>query len=689
MTTATAYERPVQIACWLALVAALAINLLVWSYPRGANIGDGDAFRQFQTAITTRYLVRDGFRLDYETPVLGPPWSIPMEFPVYQYTVAALVRLTGAPLEPAGRFVSMAYFWAALPAVWLLLGLWQVARETRLLTLALLLTCPIYLFYGRHFMIETTALCLGLWFLWAFAQTIRSGGRLWGILAGLLGIAAGLAKITTFFSFGLAAALIMIAEIRLRPREWFRLLVWSGLIMLPILAVSWLWARHSDLLKARNPIGNFLVSSRLAEFNFAHAGERLQLIVWRRFLHVTMNTLVTPYTSTLALLGLLLSSRPRRWLVAGWVAAYAAGLAIFTNLYFVHQYYYMANAVFLVVAVALCLDGALSARTLPVSVRVLAVTLPLFAQVMGFWHTYKTSFTTPPPAPPLLASVIDRLTDPEDVVVIIGDDWNARLLYYSDRRGIMLPHGFEQNQEVLKKSVALLGGRRIGALVVTGNYRDFLLSINPQMKLLGVSLQPVAESEGYQLHLRKDRIAEMAARLAGGNYPDVKLNLNYDPAKDPDTAMVEDDLTLPEWHGRFPMASPVPTKVLRLFPITTVEQDKSMVIGTHVPNSLYFQPPAGARHLKAVVGMFPGAYTGTDHTGGVIIQVWEQLPTGQQHQHYWRQLMPQKDPADRGDIPVEIDLERPFLGPLILRVEPSPKAAYNFGWVYWRSVRIF
>jgi hypothetical protein len=40
--------------------------------------------------------------LAYETPVWGYPWSIPMEFPIYQWIVA-LFGLIGIPIETAGR----------------------------------------------------------------------------------------------------------------------------------------------------------------------------------------------------------------------------------------------------------------------------------------------------------------------------------------------------------------------------------------------------------------------------------------------------------------------------------------------------------------------------------------------------------------------------------------------------------
>src|SRR5262245_52526842 len=94
------FDRTARTLCWGAIIAGLLINLIVWLHPRGADLDDGNPFRQYQTATTARYVVRDGFQLAYETPVLGPPWSIPMEFPVYQASVAAVVRTTGMALIP-------------------------------------------------------------------------------------------------------------------------------------------------------------------------------------------------------------------------------------------------------------------------------------------------------------------------------------------------------------------------------------------------------------------------------------------------------------------------------------------------------------------------------------------------------------------------------------------------------------
>lgn len=686
--TPAAFNRPLRLACWAAFAAALLVNLFVWCQPSGAGLGNGHSFRQFQTAVSARYLARDGFRLDYETPVLGPPWSIPMEFPLYQYTVAATVRLTGATLETAGRAVSMAYFWAALPAVWLLLRRWGVARETRLLALALLLTTPVHLFYGRHFMIETTALCAGLWFLWAFTGLLQTGRWAYAAPAALLAIAGSLAKVTTFFGFGFAAVLVMAAAIRARPREWRRLFARSALVLLPALVLSILWVRYADSLKAENPVGGFLASSRLHEFNFGRLGQRVDPGVWGQIHEIVRTKVATELVLAFALVGVALAPRSRQWLAGGCLLCFAAALAVFTNLFYIHDYYFEATAVFLLGAIVLGLEGLLTHAALPVLLRIGVIALVVLAQTAAFWREFGGQFKSPAPVAPPLAGVLDRLTEPEEVIVVVGQDWHASLPYFSDRRALMIPSGFEQNRAALLKSVSLLGDRRIGALVVAGGFRDHARVVVALSRIFGVTPRPIVQGDGAQIHLPLARLGELPARLAEPAPAGFTVDRGYDPTKDILNAEKEIDLTLPEWRGKFPMASPAPPRMTGIFPPSVSDLNGTPVIGTHAPNSLYFQPPAGATRLTAVGGLFPGAYEGANQTDGVVVEVWESLPDGNQHLHFQRSLFPRERPADRAELTIEVKAGRPFVGPLYLRVDPGLADNINYDWFYWRSVEI-
>src|SRR5258706_6368542 len=121
-------------------------------------------FRQTQTALSVFWMLREGWHLNYETPVAGYPWSVPFEFPFYQVMVALLVKLTGWQIGTVGRLLS---YLALLACAWpahLVVRRLGLPRRTFWVFCALLWSSPIYLFWGRTFMIETTAM------LFAFAM---------------------------------------------------------------------------------------------------------------------------------------------------------------------------------------------------------------------------------------------------------------------------------------------------------------------------------------------------------------------------------------------------------------------------------------------------------------------------------------------------------------------------------------
>ena len=74
---------------------ALAIFVLCLGFHLwGVSVGwqskalPGVEFRQAQTAHSTFWIeATHDFSPAYPTPVLGKPWSVPMEFPLYQWTV--------------------------------------------------------------------------------------------------------------------------------------------------------------------------------------------------------------------------------------------------------------------------------------------------------------------------------------------------------------------------------------------------------------------------------------------------------------------------------------------------------------------------------------------------------------------------------------------------------------------------
>src|ERR1051326_4582462 len=89
------------VAIAVALHACIASN--GWWNP----IVERHGWRQTQTALTAFWIARGSPLLNYETPVFGPPWNFPLEFPLYQWSVALLSRSTSIPIDQCGRIISL------------------------------------------------------------------------------------------------------------------------------------------------------------------------------------------------------------------------------------------------------------------------------------------------------------------------------------------------------------------------------------------------------------------------------------------------------------------------------------------------------------------------------------------------------------------------------------------------------
>ena len=111
-----------------------------------------------------------------------------MEFPVYQWCVARFSGLTGMALDQSGRAISIFFLLATLPAVCAFAELVGLKRPARLLVAAAILSSPVYLFYGRAFMIETTAVCFATWFVVATARSVRDLSWSWAIAAAIFSV---------------------------------------------------------------------------------------------------------------------------------------------------------------------------------------------------------------------------------------------------------------------------------------------------------------------------------------------------------------------------------------------------------------------------------------------------------------------------------------------------------------------
>ena len=136
---------------WEQIVFIVCLAMSAWAFSAGwtHSILDLHGFRQAQTAISVRHLLEGSSWLAYEVPVLGAPWAVPFEFPLYQWLTAGSTWALGIPVDQSGRLVSVLFFYLSLVPLAYLLAQLGVKRRDRLLLLSLVLTSPLYLFWSR------------------------------------------------------------------------------------------------------------------------------------------------------------------------------------------------------------------------------------------------------------------------------------------------------------------------------------------------------------------------------------------------------------------------------------------------------------------------------------------------------------------------------------------------------------
>lgn len=468
---------PGRILLAYSAVAILLMLAFSWSMPPI----DASGFRQTQTALSVDWLMRGGPLLAYLTPVLGAPWSIPFEFPLFQGLAALLGKATGMSADNSARLVSALFH---VGSIWLVHRISLVLRPDRVLALCIagaFAVSPLAQFWGRSVMIESTAVFFGLLFVWAMAR-LHAQPRAWvGLVAIAAAVLGALVKITTFFGFAVFTVLAVV-WMALREHGWrpqwllahWKLLAGGALAALAALVAIVLWLQHADALKAQSALGAQVTSEGLAGFNYGTLQQRLDPATWGAIFKKRFSGPVGSNWVFLIFLLAGLSIQRIRAAVVVLLLAYLAPMLVFTNLQLVHPYYQVAQLVFATSIVGLVMWVVIQrgeAAGKPGRGVALAIFLCLLSVGFGLVKSLKDMKEARQPTPiSQIAEAIRAGTPEQGVVVGFGDDWSSELPYRSGRRAVMIPDwASDATLASLAGNDDALGGLPLAALVQCPN----------------------------------------------------------------------------------------------------------------------------------------------------------------------------------------------------------------------------
>ncbi|HSB97217.1 MAG TPA: hypothetical protein VLC91_12255 [Spongiibacteraceae bacterium] len=433
-------------------------------------------FRQTQTALTSYWFMKDGFKLAYETPVAGAPWSIPFEFPLYQWLAAEIAGIMGWPLGAVGRVLSFVFLAACL---------WPAAAITKKLSLnsnvfwlfaCLLFSSPLYLFWGRSFLIETMALFFAFAFIPFVIQLQRYPQSLTAAsLAALFMTLALLQKVTTGLPvLGVMSLSYLFSQAARRPKiipSLRAMVAFLFAFVLPfIIAMGWTY--YSDQVKSENALGIQLTSAALRGWNFGSLSQRLTLpfwaeVVWQRVVEGNLNGLFGLFLISNAIF--FTKDVVARWTIAAAVAVFMLSMLAFTNLHYVHDYYQTSATLFLIGALAIAVAYSRNLQLNSWTVTAIAILLiagNLYQFHKHYWKSLHATFPVTENRTMAIAEIIRANTPPNSAFVAFGNTWNSEISYYAERKSFTVPEFFNAYERAWTHPEEFLGGAPLGAIVV-------------------------------------------------------------------------------------------------------------------------------------------------------------------------------------------------------------------------------
>jgi hypothetical protein len=683
-------------------VFAILLVFHIWGVMAGwqSRSLPGNEFRQAQTAISALFIQRENnFSLAYPTPVLGAPWSVPFEFPLYQWSVVLVSNVTGVPLIQSGRAVSVICFYLCLPALWLLLRRIGVPIFGRWLILGLTLTCPLYIFYTRAVLIETMALMFSLWFLYALVVAVERRSVGWLVVANLAGALAGMVKVTTFLAYLLPAGAWVVFLLWTAGRSGGadraltlrRILGWvTAALALPFLA-TYGWLRYADAVKARNPLAVDLISGNLQAFNFGTWLDRTTWAHWEGRFHLIQTELAPPlFLAGIVVVFLVCGRRWWKWIAGGLLAFFSIQL-IFPILYEIHAYYFVANGFFLLFAAGLVLTALFESSIPRWAAWAIVATLHL-VQIVTYVRQHYEEQRYWTPGGTGLADALRKITEPEDVILIVGDDWNSTTPFFAERRAIMLRTGWENSANALDQVLINLRDRPVSAVVLREPANSDVHLRSLILNRFEGDFAPAFTWRDATVYLGT-RLRNPALAMLTAHLPD-EVKIAATGAVETVSATrrnIEVDQLSPLERRAFGDMSPSPVRVFATFGVGAEGEPGSLYYNAHPDSRLWFKPEAGKRQIEASYRIVDAAWkeaSPSDATDGVMFRIVEQRRDGVNRPLFEKLLNPRDQPEDRGVQRVQLTIDFEVGSELLFETTPGPARNFSRDWAGWGKIQI-
>jgi len=434
--------------------------------------GSSYEWRPHQTGLTAFWFEKEGIDiLHYQTPLYGPPWQIPFEFPLFQAVAAVLSKAGLGDIVFTSRLTALLCFYLVALILYVLCKKVFNNRLTEFIIISFFLWLPYNIFYSTEPLIDYLALALSLAYLYFILMWSNNKKPVVYIL---LAIASGslaiLVKptttsiaIVTIITFVIKDILSLYRDIAIRKfnfRAVFNKTVtnldyWIPLFaiaIIPILLGS-IWTHHSDNIKNISIFTQWLTSDSLKSWNFGTWEMRANQLIWIEHAQVGLRWLLPYGLQMFSILGLFVAMRivnNAEFHVADdtilFVLSIGLGISvtfsIFLNLY-LHEYYFIAWSASLSILAGYGFSYFWSIRSKLSSIVKFAFAIWLLVFIAGNvkdflmfdnrieWNTQQWKIKT------AWAHEVQRYIPEDEWVVVVDYDWSPTYPYLLERKAMV------------------------------------------------------------------------------------------------------------------------------------------------------------------------------------------------------------------------------------------------------------
>lgn len=423
----------------------LVLGSLVRIHQMGFEVAGPHEFRQTQTAFAVKGFIEGVANPIFSyLPVFGEASQVPYELPIFQ-AISAFVASLGFGEAFAGRFVSFFMFQVSAILSWLLVKrlLGSVAANVSLIVFQF---APFAMVWGAAYLIESTALACTLASIILLEMTRQKQNRFFIFSATVFAMAAFLVKITTPVGWFAAYFFFVAMQSRVRPglRSAIAELTPTTLVGAAGLGAALVWTHFANTFKEAHPITTQLTSSALQDWNFGSIEQRTDLNFYLGLGANPVYLILGAAVLMLPLAWFSIKTRQERIAVIAVSLVSVVNVGLFINLYYIHEYYFLAIFPSLTALVGWAVSRLAEKWTGPQVVMTTVLTsLVLVSTWLGPMGPRSQVASFEEPVPFELAEVLSQNTGSGDRLIVLGCDWNPAILYHSERTGLMLPSWHE------------------------------------------------------------------------------------------------------------------------------------------------------------------------------------------------------------------------------------------------------